>query len=99
MGSIVNAIGLVFAAMLGYWINSRASSLLDLDVYLQRLPAWVKRFPIGSPRSLSVRLFRGSAGPSRPRPPRRLRCRSGCTCGRCAIAIPICTLLAISATA
>ena len=51
VGSIVNAIGLVLAALLGYWINRHASQMLDLDAYLERVPAWVKRFPWARPRS------------------------------------------------
>ena len=63
LGSVINAIGLVFAAMLGYAINRHAATMLDLDAYLERLPAWVKRFPVGSPAFLiSVRVIPGFGG-------------------------------------
>lgn len=62
-GSILNAVGIVLAAILGYWINRRASHLLDLDSALARLPPWVKRFPVGSPAFLiSVRVIPGFGG-------------------------------------
>lgn len=62
-GSVIDAIGIVFAAMLGYWINRRASHLLDLEAAMARLPRWVKRFRIGSaPFLVIVRLFPGFGG-------------------------------------
>lgn len=62
-GSIVNAVGIVLAAMVGYWINRRASHLLDLERALERLPKWVKRFPVGSPGFLiAVRIIPGLGG-------------------------------------
>jgi len=96
-GSIVNAIGLVFAAILGYYVNKHASHLLDLEKTLERLPAWAKRFRIGSPAFLlSVRVIPGLGG--------TLATSVAATFKvplfvhvwtMCAIAIPICTLLAI----
>ncbi|MGR4065380.1 MAG: VTT domain-containing protein [Vulcanimicrobiaceae bacterium] len=96
-GSIVNAIGLVFAAMLGYWINRHASSLLELDTYLERLPAWVKRFPIGSPAFLlSVRIIPGFGGTVATATAAAFKVPLWVhVWTMCAIAIPICTLLAI----
>lgn len=62
-GSILNSVGIVLAAILGYWINRRASHLLDLDRALARLPQWVKRFPVGSPAFLiAVRVIPGLGG-------------------------------------
>lgn len=97
MGSIVNAIGLVLAALMGYWINRHASQWLDLDAYLQRVPAWVKRFPVGSPAFLlAVRVIPGFGGTVATASAATFRVpvwRHVWT--MCAIAIPICTILAI----
>ncbi|MGB6986341.1 MAG: VTT domain-containing protein [Candidatus Aquilonibacter sp.] len=97
MGSIVNAIGLVLAALMGYWINRHASQWLDLDAYLERVPAWVKRFPIGSPAFLlAVRVIPGFGGTVATASAATFRVpvwRHVWT--MCAIAIPICTILAI----
>ena len=97
MGSIVNAIGLVLAALIGYWINRHASQWLDLDAYLQRVPAWVKRFPVGSPAFLlAVRVIPGFGGTVATASAATFRVpvwRHVWT--MCAIAIPICTILAI----
>ncbi|GAC1652119.1 MAG: hypothetical protein NVS9B12_01190 [Vulcanimicrobiaceae bacterium] len=96
-GSVVNAIGLVFAAIMGYYISKHASHLLDMQKTLDRLPAWAKRFPVGSPAFLiSVRIIPGLGG--------TLATSVAATFKvplfvhvwtMCAIAIPICTLLAI----
>jgi uncharacterized membrane protein YdjX (TVP38/TMEM64 family) len=97
MGSIVNAIGLVLAALMGYWINRHASEWLDLDAYLARVPAWVKRFPVGSPAFLlAVRIIPGFGGTVATASAATFRVpiwRHVWT--MCAIAIPICTILAI----
>jgi len=96
-GSIVNAIGLVLAALMGYWINRRASQMLDLDAYLERIPAWVKRFPVGSPAFLlAVRVIPGFGGTVATASAATFRVpiwRHVWT--MCAIAVPICTILAI----
>jgi uncharacterized membrane protein YdjX (TVP38/TMEM64 family) len=96
-GSLVDAVGLVLAAVMGYWVNQRASKLLDLHEYLQRLPAWVKRFPVGSPAFLiAVRIIPGFGG--------TVATASAATFKvpiwvhvwtMCAIAVPICTVLSI----
>ncbi len=44
-GTFVDVFGLVGAALLGYWINLHASSLLHLDEYLHRLPALGQALP------------------------------------------------------
>jgi len=96
-GSIVNAIGLVLAALLGYWINRRASHMMEIDSYLKRLPNWVKRFPVGSPAFLlAVRIIPGFGGTVATASAATFRVPIWVhVWTMCAIAIPICTLLAI----
>ena len=96
-GSIVNAIGLVFAAMLGYWINQRASHLFDLEAALERLPGWVKRFPVGSPMFLiGVRIIPGFGGTVATATAATFKVPMWVhVWTMCAIAIPLCTVLAI----
>ncbi|HEY5425328.1 MAG TPA: VTT domain-containing protein [Candidatus Tumulicola sp.] len=96
-GSLVNAVGLVLAAMLGYWINQRASKLLDVHAYLERLPAWVKRFPVGSPAFLiAVRVIPGFGGTVATASAAAFKVPMWVhVWTMCAIAIPICTVLAI----
>lgn len=96
-GAVVNAIGIVLAAIVGYKIAARASALLDLEKALERLPAWVRRFRVGSPGFLlSVRIIPGLGG--------TLATSVAATFKvplfvhvwtMSAIAIPVCTLLAI----
>ncbi len=97
VGSIVNAIGLVLAALTGYWINRHASHMLDLDAYLERLPSWVKRFPVGSPAFLlSVRIIPGFGGTVATASAAAFRIPVWVhVWTMCAIAVPICTILAI----
>ncbi|HEV7180230.1 MAG TPA: VTT domain-containing protein [Candidatus Baltobacteraceae bacterium] len=97
VGSIVNAIGLVLAALIGYAINRRASHMLDVQKYLERLPMWVKRFPVGSPAFLlSVRLIPGFGGTVATASAATFRIPVWVhVWTMCAIAIPICTVLAI----
>lgn len=96
-GSVVNAIGLVFASMVGYWINQRASHLLDLEQALEKLPAWVKRFPVGSPGFLlAVRMIPGFGGTIATATAATFKVPLWVHMWTfCAIAIPICTILAI----
>ena len=96
-GSIINAAGLVIAALLGYWINRHATHLLDLDRALERLPAWVKRFPVGSPAFLlAVRVIPGVGGTVATASAAALRVPVWIhVWTMCAIAIPICTALAV----
>jgi len=62
-GSIIDVVGIIFAAMIGYWINSHATHLLDLRKAISKLPAWVKRFRVGSPMFLiMVRAIPGFGG-------------------------------------
>lgn len=96
-GSIINAVGLVFAALIGYWVNSHASRMLDLDAYLARLPGWVKRFPVGSPAFLiAVRVIPGFGGTIATATAATFRVPVWVhVWTMCAIAVPICTVLAI----
>jgi uncharacterized membrane protein YdjX (TVP38/TMEM64 family) len=96
-GSIVNAIGLVLAALFGYWLQGHASRMLDLDAYLERLPHWIRRFPVGSwSFLLAVRIIPGFGGTVATATAATLKVpvwRHVWT--MCAIAVPICTILAI----
>jgi uncharacterized membrane protein YdjX (TVP38/TMEM64 family) len=96
-GSVVNAIGLVFAAAIGYWVNRHASRMLDLDSYLERLPHWVRRFPVGSPAFLiAVRMIPGFGGTVATATAATFRVPVWVhVWTMCAVAVPICTLLAI----
>lgn len=96
-GAIVNAIGLVLAALLGYAINRHASHMLDVEAYLEKLPRWVKRFPVGSPLFLiSVRVIPGFGGTMATATAAAFRVPVWVhVWTMCAIAVPICTLLAI----
>lgn len=96
-GSIINAFGLVIAALLGYWINRHASQLLDLDRALERLPGWVKRFRVGSPAFLlAVRVIPGFGGTVATASAAAFRVPIWVhVWTMCAIAVPICTALAI----
>jgi uncharacterized membrane protein YdjX (TVP38/TMEM64 family) len=96
-GSLVNAIGLVLAAIVGYWINRHASEMLDLDGYLQRLPSWVKRFRVGSPAFLlAVRVIPGFGGTVATATAATFRVPVWVhVWTMCAVAIPICTILAV----
>ncbi len=96
-GSLVNAIGLVIGAMLGYWLNRRASHLLDLEAMFERLPQWVKRFPVASPMFLlAVRVIPGFGGTVATATAATFRVPMWVhVWTMCAIAVPLCTLLAI----
>lgn len=97
LGSVINAIGLVLAALLGYWINRHASHLLDVERTLTRLPGWVKRFPVGSPMFLiAVRIIPGLGGTVATATAAAFRVPIWVhVWTMCVIAVPICTLLAI----
>jgi len=96
-GSVVNAVGIVFAAAIGYWVNRRASHLLDLEAALARLPAWVKRFRIGSPMFLiAVRVIPGFGGTVATASAAAFRVPIWIhVLTMSVVAIPICTILAI----
>ena len=96
-GTIVDAVGLVLAALLGYWINLHASNLFNLQESLKRLPAWVKRFPVGSPAFLlAVRIIPGFGGTVATASAAAFRVPVWVhVWTMCAIAIPICALLTV----
>ena len=85
------------AALLGYWINLHATSLFNLQQSLERLPPWVKRFPIGSPAFLlAVRVIPGFGGTVATATAATFRVPVWVhVWTMCAIAIPICSLLTI----
>jgi len=96
-GSLVNALGIVLAAVIGYLVALRTSELLDIEAQVQKLPGWVRRFKIGSPMFLiCVRIIPGLGGTIATQTAAALRVpifRQIYT--MCAIAVPICTALAI----
>jgi uncharacterized membrane protein YdjX (TVP38/TMEM64 family) len=96
-GSVVNAVGLVLAALAGYAIARRTSHLLELDQNIKRLPVWVKRFRIGSPGFLlTLRVIPGIGGTMATQIAAALRIPVFVhVWTMCAIAVPICTTLAI----
>ena len=96
-GTIVNAVGIVAAGFAGYWVNRHATHLLDLQKALDRLPAWVKRFRIGSPMFLvAVRVIPGFGGTVATATAASFRVPVLVHVATMSIvAIPICTLLAI----
>lgn len=54
VGALVNAAGLALGAVLGYFLARRTSKLLKIDAEIERLPAWVRRFRVGSSLFLIV---------------------------------------------
>jgi uncharacterized membrane protein YdjX (TVP38/TMEM64 family) len=96
-GSLVNALGIVLAAVIGYIVALRTSELLDIEAQVERLPPWVRRFKIGSPMFLiCVRIIPGLGGTIATQTAAALRVpifRQIYT--MCAIAVPICTALAV----
>jgi uncharacterized membrane protein YdjX (TVP38/TMEM64 family) len=97
VGTIVDTVGLVLAALLGYWINLHASNLFNLQESLHRLPGWVKRFPVGSPGFLlAVRIIPGFGGTVATATAATFRVPIWVhVWTMCAIAIPICALLTV----
>lgn len=96
-GSLVNAAGIVCAAIIGYYVAKRTSSLLDLETTIEKLPKWARHFRIGSFAFLvTVRILPGIGGTvatqiaAAKRVPLWIH-----VCAMCAIAVPICTALAI----
>ncbi|MBV8529924.1 MAG: VTT domain-containing protein [Candidatus Eremiobacteraeota bacterium] len=96
-GTLVDTLGLIGAALLGYWINRHASRLWRLEEYLPRLPPWVKRFPVGSPAFLlAVRIIPGFGGTVATATAAAFRVPIWVhVWTMCAIAVPICALLTI----
>jgi uncharacterized membrane protein YdjX (TVP38/TMEM64 family) len=96
-GSVVNAVGLVVAAIIGYAIALRTSAAFNIRETVERLPSWARRFKIGSPMFLiAVRIIPGLGGTIATQTAAALRVpiiRQIYT--MCAIAVPICTALAV----
>jgi len=96
-GSVVNAVGLVLAAIIGYVVALRTSAAFDVKKSVERLPSWARHFKIGSPMFLiCVRIIPGLGGTIATQTAAALRVpiiRQVYT--MCAIAIPICTILAV----
>jgi uncharacterized membrane protein YdjX (TVP38/TMEM64 family) len=97
LGSLINAVGLVCAAILGYVVALRTSDAFDVKGSVERLPAWARRFQIGSPMFLIVvRIIPGLGGTIATQTAAALRVpifRQIYT--MCIVAVPICTVLAI----
>jgi len=96
-GSIVNAIGLVLGAIIGYVVALRTSDALDVSKTVARLPRWARHFRIGSPMFLiAVRIIPGLGGTIATQTAAALRVPIGRQIyTMCAVAVPICTLLAV----
>jgi uncharacterized membrane protein YdjX (TVP38/TMEM64 family) len=96
-GAVVNAVGLVLAAVIGYVVALRTSAAFDVKKNVERLPPWARRFRIGSPMFLIVvRVIPGLGGTIATQTAAALRVgyfRQIYT--MCAVAVPICTVLAV----
>ncbi len=101
VGSLVNAAGIAVAAVIGYAVALRTSKLLDIENMVRRLPGWMRHFKIGSPMFLIVvRIIPGLGGTIATQTAAALRVplwRQIYTMS--AIAIPICTALAVGGDA
>jgi uncharacterized membrane protein YdjX (TVP38/TMEM64 family) len=95
-GSLVNALGLALAAVIGYVIARRTSKLLNIEAQVQKLPTWFKRLQIGSPGFLiAVRCIPGMGGTIATQTAAAMRVglwRQVYT--MCAVTVPVCTILA-----
>ena len=96
-GSIINAVGIVLAAILAYRIAMRTSHLLDIADRLQRLPGWIKRWEVASPMFLvMVRLLPGIGGTVATQTAAAYRVPLWVQIWTMSVvAVPICTLLAV----
>ena len=96
-GSVVNAVGIVLAAIIGYTIALRTARLLNLDAQLERLPGWVRRYRVGSPMFLvAVRILPGLGGTIATQVAASLRVPLIVQIWTMSVvAVPICTVLAI----
>jgi len=97
-GSVINGIGIVIAAIIGYAIARHTSHLLEMtEEKMARLPSWVRRYKVGSPLFLlSVRVIPGLGGTLATNVAAAFRVPLIVHIWTMsAIAIPICTLLAI----
>ena len=96
-GSVVNAVGIVIAACIGYAIARTTSHLLDVEQRIAHLPSWVRRFRVGSPMFLvAVRIIPGLGGTVATNVAAAFRVPLFVHVWTMSvIAIPICSLLAI----
>ena len=96
-GSVVNAVGLVLAALTGYALARRTSHLLELEQNIERLPGWIRRFRVGSPAFLlTLRIIPGLGGTLATQIAAAFKVPVFVhVWTMCAIAIPICTILAV----
>ncbi|HEX3550121.1 MAG TPA: VTT domain-containing protein [Candidatus Elarobacter sp.] len=97
LGSLINAVGLVVAAVIGYLVALRTSEAFDVRKNVERLPGWARHFKIGSPMFLIVvRIIPGLGGTIATQTAAALRVpivRQIYT--MCIVAVPICTVLAV----
>lgn len=96
LGSGVNAAGLILAAILGYLVALRTARLLNIEEQVERLPAWVRRYRIGSPMFLIlVRIIPGLGGTIATQTAAALRVPMWRQIYTMAVVtVPVCTLLA-----
>lgn len=97
VGSLLNAGGLVIAAIIAYLIALRTNKLLDIEPQLARLPGWIKRWPVASPMFLIlVRLLPGIGGTVATQTAAAYRVSLWTQIWtKCIVAIPIATVLAV----
>lgn len=96
-GSLINAGGLIIAAVISYTIALRTNKLLDIEQRLERLPPWIKRWPVASPMFLIlVRLLPGVGGTVATQTAAAYRVSLWTQIWtKCIVAIPIATVLAV----
>jgi uncharacterized membrane protein YdjX (TVP38/TMEM64 family) len=96
-GSLINAAGLILAAVIAYLIALRTNKLLDIEQQLERLPRWIKRWPVASPMFLIlVRLLPGVGGTLATQTAAAYRVSLWTQIWtKCVVAIPIATVLAV----
>jgi len=96
-GTVINTLGIVAAAVVGYGIARRTCVALDIDRRTASLPAWVRRYRVGSfPFLLAVRILPGIGGTIATQIAAALRVPIFIHIAAMAtIAVPICTVLAI----
>jgi uncharacterized membrane protein YdjX (TVP38/TMEM64 family) len=101
VGTAVNTAGLVLAAILGYLVALRTSELLNIEEQVSKLPAWIRRFEIGSPVFLIVvRAIPGMGGTIATQTAAALRVpmwRQIYT--MCIVTVPLCAALAFGGNA
>lgn len=97
VGSLINAAGLAIAAVVAYLIALRTNKLLDVEQQLDRLPSWIKRWPVASPMFLIlVRLLPGVGGTVATQTAAAYRVSLWTQIWtKCIVAVPIATVLAI----